>query len=702
MSEPTPPVRTVKTHCSRMDHGGCGLLLEIQDGRIIKVKGDPDCPVSHGYICAKAVASVHRTHHPQRLTHPLIRQGPRGQGKWKRASWDEALAYAAERLGRLREECGPECVAFAQGAPKGLEHFVLIRLANVFGSPNVCGPQHVCHMPRELAGTVTCGYYPIPDYEHPTALILNWGSDLLRTNEEGVICLRLLESVKQGADLIVVDPRRTHLASIAQSHLKIRPGSDLALALGLLHIIIEEGLYDREFVEQWTVGFDELREQVRPFTPERTADQTWLSPEEILHCAWTYATSKPALIQWGNALEHTSQGFQTCRALVCLMAVTGNLEVPGGNVRPPLPPVARLGDFVKAELLPDKSRKMLNRAWSLLPNFMIVPLPMVVQAVLERKPYPIRAMFAQVTNPLITNGDARLTFEALMRLDFLCVSEIFLTPTAALADVVFPAATGFEFDDIGHYGLAQGWIVARPRLVDPPGEARSDLHILNDLAKALGHEVHFWVDPRQALDEVLAPSGLTYDQFKEKGILRGEPTYASYTQGGFKTPSGKVELVSSLLKKWGHDPLPVFSEPPQASLEYPLLATSRKNFYYFHSAGRQLPSLREKHPEPTVEIHPQAAQILGIEENEWVHIVTPKGWMEQKVRFSEAFDPRVVYLDYGWWFPEGEEEKLFDWDRSNLNILTANVPFDPALGTPHLRAFPCRLEKLGSPNKKGR
>lgn len=677
-----------------MDHGGCGLLAEVREGRILRLKGDPDCPISHGYLCAKAVASLQRAEHPQRLTHPLIRRGARGQGQWAKASWEEAISYTAERLQRLREKFGPECVAFAQGAPKGLEHFVLIRLAHVYGSPNVCGPQHVCHMPRELAGTVTCGYFPIPDYEHPTALILNWGSDLLRSNEEGIVCLRLLKSIKQGADLIVIDPRRNHLASLAQSHLQIRPGSDLALALGMLHIIIEEGLYDQTFVENWTVGFEELRTHVQPYTPKRVAEWTWLTEEEILHTAWTYASSKPALIQWGNALEHTPQGFQACRALVCLMALTGNLEVPGGNIKPPLPPVARLGDFVKVHLLPNKAEKMLSRGWSLLPPFMIVPMPMVVRAILQGKPYPIRAMVAQVTNPLITNSDARLTYEALMRLEFLSVSEIFMTPTAALADVVFPAATGFEFDDIGHYGLAQGWIVARPQLINPPGDCRPDIQILNDLGRALGHGEHFWKDYREALDEVLAPSGITYNLFKERGILCGEQSYESYIGKGFKTPSGKVELLSSLLKKWNHAPLPRFSPPLEVSLEYPLLATSRKNPYYFHSGGRQFSSLRKKHPEPVVEVHPQAAGIMEIEEGEWVRIVTPKGCIEQKVRYSEALDPRVVFLDYGWWFPEGKEEELFGWDRSNLNILTDSAPYDPAFGTPYLRAFPCRIERI--------
>jgi anaerobic selenocysteine-containing dehydrogenase len=599
-------------------------------------------------------------------------------------------------LNHIRQEYGPEAVVFAQGAPKGLEHFVLIRLANVFGSPNVCGPQHVCHMPREIAGLMTCGFFPVPDYEAPTSLVLNWGSNLLKTNEEGIISLRLMDSLRRGADLIVVDPRKTHLASIAQSHLQIKPGSDGALALGLIEIIIREGLYEKSFVEKWTVGFEDLKEAVKDYTPQKVSELTWLSPEEIIHTAWTYATSKPAVIQWGNALEHTINSLQTCRALLCLMAITGNLDIPGGNIMPAMPSVTRLADFVKTSLLPDKAKKMLSRSFKLAPNFMVVPPPIVIQAILTNHPYPVKAMVAQVTNPLLTYSDARRTYEALMRLDFLVVSEIFMTPSAALADVILPVATGFEFDDIGHYGLAHGWIASRPKLVDPPGESWPDIKILSELGRALGHGEHFWEDYHQALDEVLAPSGVTYNRFKKLGLLKGKKEYYKFEQTGFKTPSRKVELFSEQLQQWQFPPTPFWVELAECSREYPLLATSSKNANYFHSAYRQLSSLRAKHPEPTLEIHPQTAAILNLAEGDWARIITAKGQIEQKVHLNSSIDPRVVFLDYGWWFPETGPETLFDWDRSNLNILTANEPFNPSLGTPNLRAFPCRIEKMTS------
>jgi anaerobic selenocysteine-containing dehydrogenase len=669
-------------------------LVEVTDGRITRIQGDPQCALSQGYLCSRALAAPEKISHPGRLTTPLLRQGARGEGRWKAVSWAEALSFMAERLNRIRREEGPQAVVFAQGAPKGLEHFALIRLANAFGSPNVSGPQHACHLPRETAGQLTCGFLPLPDYDQPTSLILNWGSNLVTSNEDGIPASRLLGAIKKGADLIVVDPRKTHLASISQSHLQIKPGSDIALALGLIHIILRERLFDADFVDQWTVGFQALQERVQPYTPERTAELTWLTPEEIIQTAWIYGSSRPALIQWGPALEQTENSFQTCRALLCLMAITGNLDVPGGNRMPSFPAVTPPAEFVRSHLLPDKAEKMLSRAKELAPDFMAVPPPVVVEAILSQRPYPVKGMVVQGTNPLITNSDARRTYEALMRLDLLAVSEIFMTPTAALADVVLPAATGFEIDDMGPYSLSHDWIAARPRIVAPPGECWPDLKILSELARALGQGDHFWEEPRQALDEVLAPSGLTYEQFKKKGILKGKGGYLKYEERGFETPSGKVELYSERLKAWGHDPLPGFTHLPESSLEYPLLATRRQSPYFFHSAHRQVARLRKKHPDPVVEIHPQTARILGLREGEWVRIRTAKGEIEQKIRQTETIDPRVVYLDYGWWFPEGKEASLFDWDRSNFNILTAAEPFNPVMGTPNLRAFPCRLEKI--------
>ena len=245
----------VKTYCARMDHGGCGLLVHVEDGRIIRIEGDPDSPLNRGTICAKGVAQIERLNHPDRLRHPLKRVGARGEGKWERISWDEALTTLSQGIKEKIQQGDERSIAFAQGTPKGLELYMMIRLANLLKVPTVVTPGSICHMPRETASVITCGFFPVPDYDHPPALVLVWGSNLFQTNEEGVIGSQLRRALDRGAKLIAIDPRKTLLASKADLWLQPRPGTDLALAIGMLKVIVEEGLYDREFVEKWTVGF---------------------------------------------------------------------------------------------------------------------------------------------------------------------------------------------------------------------------------------------------------------------------------------------------------------------------------------------------------------------------------------------------------------------------------------------------------------
>ena len=319
----------VKTHCARMDHGGCALLVSVKDNEIVQVKGNPEGFLNKGYTCYKGRVSPDRLSHPDRLRHPLKRTGERGEGEWRRISWDEALAETAENLLAIKNKYGARAVGFGVGMPKGLEHFVLIRLANIFGSPNVVASQDVCHAPREITGIHTCGFY------NPTKVILSWASNVLSTSEEGQVASLTLEQLKNGARLIVVDPRRTEFAGRAELWLQLRPGTAQALALGFMHVIIEEALYDRSFVEKYTYGFEDLARHVKRYSPETVSEITWVPAELIRKAARLYASARPAALQWGNAIEHDVNAFDATRSLVCLMAITGNLEVPGGNYQCP-------------------------------------------------------------------------------------------------------------------------------------------------------------------------------------------------------------------------------------------------------------------------------------------------------------------------------------------------------------------------------
>lgn len=688
----------VKTFCARMDHGGCGILVHLEGGKIQKIEGDPDCPLNQGTVCAKGIAQIERLNHPDRLTYPMKRTGNRGEGKWKRISWEEALETLSQKIKETIERSGPESIAFAQGTPKGLELFLLIRLANLLHIPNISTPGHICHMPRETASTITCGFFPVPDYDHPPACVLVWGSNLFQTNEEGVIGSQLKRALDRGARLIVIDPRKTGVASKADLWIKPKPGTDLFLALGILGVIIEESLYDKPFVERWTKGFHELKDHLRNYPLERVSEITWVPKEEIKKAARLYSQTRPAALQWGNAIEHNPHSFQCARALLALMAVTGSLDAPGGNVNRVAPPTMRPGELVQIKRFPEKKEKILSPEYRLATMMGFVPSQLIIKAILTGKPYPIRMMYIQGGNPLLSYANSKDTFEGLKKLDFLAISEIFLTPTAQMADIVLPAATHFEFDDIGHYGLPHGFILARPKIVEPKGECWSDLKILNELGKKVGLGQYFWEETQDCLDEILKPSGMTYDDFKSIGLLKGKWEYRSYEKKGFSTPSGKIELYSEQLKEWGYAPLPSPMESENLSQdirkEFPLIFTSAKDPYYFHSAYRNIPSLRRLSPDPILLIHPDTASCFGITEGDWVEVETEQGAIRQKAKMDREIDPQVIVLSYGWWFPERKDLELSGWKESNLNILTDNnPPYEPAIGSTSLRAIPCRISK---------
>ncbi len=689
----------VKTYCARMDHGGCGLLVHVQDGKIIKVEGDPESPLNRGTICAKGIAQIERLNHPDRLRYPLKRAGARGENRWQKISWEEALSIMSHKMGEAITKGEAQGVAFAQGTPKGLELYMMIRLANALKVPNVVTPGSICHMPRETAAVMTCGFFPVPDYDHPPKLVLVWGSNLFQTNEEGVIGSQLRRALDRGAQLITIDPRRTVLASKARLWLQPRPGTDLALALGMIKVIVEEELYDREFVGKWTTGFAELGDHVRHLSMRQIAETTWIGEEKIAQAARLYSQTKPACIQWGNALEHTTDSVQCIRALMILKAITGNLDTPGGNVNRVGPPILRPGDFVLNKNYPEKREKLLGPGFRLAAQMGFTPSQLIVKAILSGKPHPIRRMYIQGSNPLLSYANSTETFRALEHLDFLAVAEIFMTPTAQLADIVLPAATNLEFDDIGHYGLPHGFILARPKIVDPPGECWPDSLILNELGKKMGLDHLFWSNQRTLLDDILKPAGITYDDLKEMGIFKGKWTYRSYEEKGFNTPSKKVELYCSRFKDWGYNPLPGFPQGREwgkmdsdLAGKFPLILTSAKDPHYFHSAYRNLSSLRKLSPDPIVLLHPETAEKMNIQEGDWALIETQKGTIRQKAALDAHLHPRVAIAAYGWWFPERKDLELGGWKESNINILTDNdPPYEPTLGSTNLRGVPCRI-----------
>ena len=689
----------VKSHC-RMCHGGCGVLVYTKDGKAAKVVGDPDCPINHGTLCSKGIASAQFAYHPDRLTHPVRRIGPKGSGKWERISWDEALDTIARHILEYKEEFGAKSVVMGYGTGRENEG-VIYRFANLLGTPNVLTAGHFCYGPRIATGIITCGTNPIVDYEHNPQCIMVWGNNPVISNPDEYKGESFSVCLDKGARLIAVDPRLTRVAARADVWLQLRPGTDTALALGMLNVIITEGLYDREFVENYVHGWKPFVERVNEYPLDRIEKITWVPREKIQQAARLFATTKPAAIQWGVAIEQQVTCTDNNRCLMALMGITGNIDVPGGQVLFRPPKIRNVSQFGAHDMLPEgqAEKRLGGDRFRLAGNFAIINPKCVWDAILEEKPYPVKMLFFISSNPVMTRGNAREVYRALEKVEFMVVSDFFLTPTAELADIVLPAATWLEMDYIGDFWKRHGYILPRRKVIQV-GECRSDHEMLNDLAHRVGQGTYWWDSFEGGLDYILEPMGMTWQEFKKMDYVRGEVRYHKYKDKGFSTPTKKFELYSTLLEKWGYDPLPQFREPPESPYSTPelyenypyILITGARLPGFFHSENRQIPWLRELHREPICEIHPKTAQKEGIRDRDWVTIESPRGKIRQRARLSAGIDPRVVGAQHAWWFPE-RKDPAHGWDESNINILTDNSfeNCDPAMGATHVRSLLCRI-----------
>jgi anaerobic selenocysteine-containing dehydrogenase len=691
--------KVVRSNC-RGCHGGCGVLVHVKGNTIIRIDGDPDFPTNRGSICPIGKAFPQLVHHPERLKYPLKRAGKRGEGKWQPISWDEALETIAGRYRQIEEEIGSEAIVLGTGTGREYECF-LVRFANLLGTPNLLSPGHICYIPRVATTSITCGRLPVCDYEADPKCVMVWGNNVLFSNADEYKGINLLRAISKGAKLIVVDPRKTSLAGRADIWLQLRPGTDTALALGIASVIVSERLYDEDFVSRYTHGWAEFCERVQEYPPDRVEEITWVEAEKIKAAARLYARLKPACIHWGVAIEQSINCIDNNRILTDLMAITGNLDVPGGDVFFVPPPVRQFSQFIMhRRLSPEQKKKQLGGDTYKMARRMGVTSPKLIwDAILTGKPYSVKAMQLHGTNPLLTKANARVVYEALRKLEFLVVTDFFMTPTAELADLVLPAATWLEYNWLGGYLFRHGYLFPRRKLVQI-GECWSDQRILNELGKKLT-PADYWFDTvEDALDYILEPTGLSWSQVKDKPYLQGKMEYRKHEMEGFLTPTGKVELYSTILEGWGYDPLPRYQEPPESPIskpklaeEYPyVLVTGARIPVFFHSEHRMIQELRKIHPDPIAEIHPQVAKKHRIKEGDWIFIESPRGKIRQKAKITTGIDPRVISAQHGWWFPELKGPG-HGWKESNVNILTDDDPsgYDKAMGATNLRVLLCRI-----------
>jgi anaerobic selenocysteine-containing dehydrogenase len=703
-------IRTVCGDC----HAGCGIRVHVKNGKAVKIEGDPYHPWNQGMMCAKGLAYLQTIYHPNRITHPIKRMGERGEGKWQKISWDEALDTIASKYKKIQEKYGPYSIAGITGGKPLKTLRTTFSFIYSMGSPNATfSDSHFCWGPYVIAERYLLGgivsQEKCCDLQN-TNLMLLWSGDPNRGCPPFARKIALARA--RGAKLIVINPRFTELPSKADIWLQIRPGTDGALALGMLNIIINEGLYDKQFVEKWCIGFDELCKRVQQYPPEKVAKITWLNKDDIIKVARLYATTKPASLYRRSGIEQIVNAVQTCRAIAMLIALTGNLETKGGNFFPvasPIPGVIGHHQPMEKQFWPPDDGMIKNKIgaeeFPLLCGekspFGVAHSPSLFRTMVTDKPYPIKGLFTN-NNPLIAIPNSRDVLAALKRVEFTVVAEFFMTPTAEFADIILPAATPLEVDDIITYYT--NLLVWSPKVIKPIGECRDELDIFIDILKRMGKKYLGYITDEpieNSEDELkyrLRKSSITLDELKERYIISSPIEYKKYERNGFNTPSGKVELYSGTFEEFGYDPLPNYVEPESPTKEYPfILITNGVTLGYMHSMGRQIPWLRELEPAPLLEIHPETARELGIEDGDWVWVELPRaeGRIRQKAIITKGIHPKVIHCKPHWWYPERSGPDYGQAEVNINNLIKAWPPGDAICGNTVLAGLTCRIYKDG-------
>ena len=554
-------------------------------------------------------------------------------------------------------------------------------------------------MPRLAGASSVFGttFYGQPTEE--TGLILLWGANPLGLMG-GERRERIATAMNAGAKLVLIDPKAIQPHRKADLWLSPRPQSDGILAMGFIKVLIEEKLYDADFVANWTIGLEEVEKEIKTFTLEEVEQLTWVPKEQIVKAARMFAdpANRPFCLWEGNGLERNIHAYQNMRAINIMAALLGDVNKPGGNAKMSPAAFARMGKFYLLTGSPRRFDRGLCSPFRVGMPAAYVPPQSFIRAVLDDKPYPIKAALCILTNPLVSYPDSEATYQAFKKLEFVVVSELFPSPTTAMADIILPAAWGSEHSSVGYWPGWQQSMRAYPQLVDPPGEAKPNSEWLNELAKKMGLGQYFWDDWHDCLEEILQPSGMSYKQFVEKRALVATKKYQKPEDGIFRTPSGKVELYSQTLKQLGYEPTPRFAEISQfryePTEEYPLLMFNGKEEAFMNNGYKHVKMARARKPYPTVDMNPATAEKLGLTEGEWVYIETPKGRIQQILRLDPNLNPKLVFPSMGWWYPEDPED-LFQFRRSNINVLTdSQPPYDSETGSVELGAIPCRVYRM--------
>lgn len=694
-------------------HLGCGVLLYTdKEGKLVKIEGDPENPFNNGRLCVRCLDIKEAVYHSDRLTTPLKRDpDKRGKDEWEAITWDEAYDLIYENFNDFREKYGPESVAFFQGTGRDIAPWIT-RFAWSFGSPNnVFGMAgNSCYGPRVAGAMAVTGSFWVGDYsqqfldryddpnwEIPEVIVI-WGNNPLISNSDGLYGHWVVDCMKKGSKVITIDPQRIWLANKAEVHLPIRPGTDTALGLGLLHVIIKESLYDREFVDNWCYGFAELSQWVEEWTPEKTEEITWIPAENIIQAARIIAKADGCIFQWGVAVDMQKNAIAAGHAITCIQAITGNIDNPGGMICPDY--ILMYFNGWGRELLDPEKRKnrigdskypMVGNAYSKA-SADAVYSAMATGLNEKGEPAPIKGAWLQTTNQLVnTAPDPKYLIKCFHNCDFVAGIDLFMTPTLMeCADVVLPAASfperqGVRIGD----GVQRAETINRAvNRINEGIDVRSDMQVNMELGKRFNPEAYPWNSVEEMFSSIFAETEMKFEEIREKAPVYLPFEYYKYKSGklrpdgqlGFNTSTGRIELWSTYYNLLGLDPLPTYEEPvhspystPNEFKKYPIvLTTGTRNWSFFHSEHRQIKRMRELHPDPIVRFNSQLADQFEVKDGDWVILRNQFGTCKRKINVDETMRDGVASTDHGWWFPErpgAEEDGLYGAFEYNCGML---------------------------------
>ncbi|MDB9823435.1 molybdopterin-dependent oxidoreductase [Deltaproteobacteria bacterium] len=699
----------------------CGIYAFVKDGRFTKVAGMKESTRNNGALCPKGHSAPQWVYSPDRLKYPLKRIGAKGEGKFQKISWDEAIEIVADKLKLQKEKYGPESLAMLSPARRTYSSY-MERFLVAHGSPNY-GHSGICAMQRGFSFAYTLGGSPSCDIENSEVIII-WASQPFYSGPTSSGPKNLIKAKQRGAKIIAIKPSVEPDVGMADIWVPIRPGTDAALGLAMLNVVINEDLIDKDFVEKYCYGYDKLAEHIQKYTPEWGEKITGITSSQIKEITRMYATAKGACIQLGNGIEHAPSSNDGIRAIAILMSITGNLDRPGGNLlgggmgggNTPRPRGISLAQRYTQEMVDKLVGPEFPKEFQPFGPGTSSAYYRIIDSVLTEEPYPVRTIIAPGTQPTVSTRGTKRVVEALKKLDFYVVVDVTRTADMDYADIVIPVATPYEIDH--PFGSSGNMILPRNRVIEPLGDYKSIYGFFLDLAVKMGYGADFWNGSMEnCMNYQLEPLGITIDEVrkypmgftipqKDTPPQEDAPVSSRYEkyETAFKNkstrlsrapylPQGKVAIYNTTFEEAGYNPLPEWREPPESITgtpeltgKYPLILSDyHTSKCYTASWQRNVPYLRELLPYPTLHINPDTASERGIKDDDWIIVESPHGWMKVKAEIFPGIRPDTVMMLHGWW--QGCKELGFDdypildggANVNNMYSVDPEKAFDPLI-----------------------